>query len=78
MTDSGKWDIYRSVRLGEGNTALGKESPMKIRIDLRTYKLVYEAGSEELVLRGVDKDEEVLQERARVREEERRKSQWIV
>ncbi len=71
-------DKYRCVRLGEGNRAMGKESCMKIRIDLRTYKVVYEGGSEEVLWRGVDKDEEVLRERARVREDERRKSQWLM
>jgi paired amphipathic helix protein Sin3a len=44
---------------------------------LRTYKLVYEAGGEESIWREMDKEEEVIRERARVREEERRKSQWV-
>ena len=45
---------------------------MKIRVDVRTYKVVYEAGGEEVVWR-VEKDEEG----GRVREEERRKSWWV-
>jgi len=70
--------LRRCVRVAEGNTASNRESTMKIRVDLRTYKLVYEAGGEEVMLRGAGKEEEVLRERARVREEERRKSQWVV
>jgi paired amphipathic helix protein Sin3a len=50
---------------------------MKIRVDMRTYKVVYEAGGEEVVWRGVEKEEEVLWEAARVREEERRKGSWV-
>lgn len=69
--------IFRCGRLAEGNTAPNRESTMKIRVDVRTYKLVYEAGGEDVVWRGVGKEEEVLRERARVREEERRKSQWV-
>lgn len=70
--------LRRSMRLAEGNTAPKREDWMKIRVDLRTYKLVYEAGGEETIWRVVDKEEEVLRERARVREEERRKNQWVV
>ncbi|KXN88887.1 Paired amphipathic helix protein pst1 [Leucoagaricus sp. SymC.cos] len=69
--------LRRCMRLAEGNTAPNEESWMKIRVDLRTYKLVYEAGGEEVVWRGTDREEEELRERARVREEERRKSQWV-
>lgn len=65
------------MRLAEGNTAPNRESCLKIRVDLRTYKLVYEAGGEESIWREMDKEEEVIRERARVREEERRKSQWV-
>lgn len=78
MIDNGDWAIFRSVRLAEGNTGLNRESWMKIRVDLRTYKLVYEAGGEETMWRGVVREEEVLRERARAREEERRKSRWLV
>lgn len=68
-------NINRCARLAEGNTVPNRDSWMKIRVDLRTYKLVYEAGGEEGMWRGVDREEEVLRERARVREEERRKNE---
>ena len=62
------------MRLAEGNTVPNQESWMKIRVDLRTYKLVYEAGGQETMWRGADRDEEELRERARMREEERQRS----
>ncbi|EKM84028.1 hypothetical protein AGABI1DRAFT_110625 [Agaricus bisporus var. burnettii JB137-S8] len=64
--------LRRNRRAGEGKREAKKESTMKIRVDVRTYKVVYEAGGEEAVWR-VEKDEEG----GRVREEERRKSWWV-
>lgn len=69
--------IHRCMRLAEGNTVPNQESWMKIRVDLRTYKLVYEAGGQETMWRGADRDEEELRERARMREEERQRSPWV-
>jgi len=42
-----------------------------------SYKLVYEAGSEDLVLHDWGKEGEEMQVRARLRDEERRRSQWV-
>jgi len=65
------------MRLAEGNTAPNQESWMKIRVNLQTYKLIYEAGGQETIWRGADREEDVLQDRARAREEERQRSQWV-
>jgi len=50
---------------------------MKIRVDLQTYRLAYEAGGQEIIWRGADREDNVLRDRARAREEERQRSQWV-
>ncbi|EGO30319.1 hypothetical protein SERLADRAFT_444328 [Serpula lacrymans var. lacrymans S7.9] len=51
---------------------------MRIRISLGTYKLFYEGDSEDVLVRGRGAEEgEGLSERARVRQEERKKSRWL-
>lgn len=52
---------------------------MQIRISLGTYKLFYEAGAEDALVcvRGEEEERE-LRERARVRNEERRRNRWLL
>ncbi len=50
---------------------------MKIRLDAPTYKLVYEAGSEDMIIHDWGQDEEEMRARARQREEERRRSPFL-
>ncbi|PPQ77023.1 hypothetical protein CVT25_014839 [Psilocybe cyanescens] len=66
------------VRVGEEShdrsTASFIEDRIKIRVSFPKYKLVYEAGCEDII---VTKGGEDLKARARQREEERRKSHWL-
>jgi len=51
---------------------------MRIRISLCTYKLFYEADAEDALVRERGEEEErELTERARLRNEERRRSRWL-
>lgn len=51
---------------------------MRIRISLGTYKLFYEADAEDVLMRERGEEEErELMERGRLRNEERRRSQWL-
>ncbi|KAH0838111.1 hypothetical protein J3R83DRAFT_6357 [Lanmaoa asiatica] len=53
-------------------------SEMRIRISLRTYKLLYEAGSEDAFIRLRSREEEKeVEERARKRNEERRRCRLL-
>lgn len=65
--------IYRNVRVAAEGTAPLVEDHMKVRINIPSYKLVYEEGCEDLVWYRWDKDTEEMQNRARLREEERRR-----
>lgn len=69
------WSINRCVRTSEGIASIGEDN-MRIRIHPPTYKLVYEAGSEDFIWHDWDNDEEMIV-RARLRDEERRRSHWI-
>ncbi|KAI6153808.1 hypothetical protein BKA82DRAFT_14535 [Pisolithus tinctorius] len=52
---------------------------MRIRISPRTYKLLYEANAEDVLVRERSEEEErELRERARARNEERSRSRWLV
>ncbi|KAG6849975.1 hypothetical protein H0H93_002977 [Arthromyces matolae] len=67
--------LRRCVTSEDASTALVKH--MKIRVGLPTYKLVYESGSEDVVLRRRNfVEEQKLLSRAQGKEEERRKSEW--
>lgn len=55
-----------------------QQSDMVIRVSLGTYKLFYEAGSEDFVWQKRGDDHETLTERAKARQEERRKSRWLL
>ena len=61
------------------DTGLSTDKHMRIRISLPSYKLVYECGTEDLILRCRSMEEErMLTERSQMREEERRRSSWLV
>ena len=62
--------IYRCVDEG---TAFVKDERTQIRIGFPSYKLVYEAGCEDVIL-GTSG----TREQAERREEERRKSRWLM
>ncbi|TFK41885.1 histone deacetylase complex, SIN3 component [Crucibulum laeve] len=69
--------LRRNVRNAEG-TASTIDNYMKIRVNLPSYKLVYEDGCEDFILRRRGKEEtEVLKECARARQEDRKRSRWI-
>ncbi|KAF9567836.1 hypothetical protein CPC08DRAFT_680594 [Agrocybe pediades] len=70
--------LRRCVRVAEEGTAPSIEGRMRIRVSVPAYKLVYERGSEETIVHRWEKEGEDLGERARRREEERRKTQWLV
>lgn len=51
---------------------------MSIRVSLGTYKMFYESSAEDVYVRPRSKEEEKeLWERAKVREEERKRSRWL-
>jgi len=70
--------INRCVRVAEEGTAPSMEGRMRIRVSVPAYKLVYEQGSEEVLVHRWEKEAETMIQRARTREEERRKSQWLL
>ena len=52
---------------------------MRIRVSVPSYKLVYEQGSEEMIWRALPGREiEMLKMQARAREEERRRSVFLM
>ncbi|KAF9531885.1 hypothetical protein CPB83DRAFT_760648 [Crepidotus variabilis] len=69
--------LRRCVRMAEEGTAPLVKDRMRIRICLPTYKLMYEAGSEDFIVHDWGKDEEDMSVRARKREEERRRHHWL-
>jgi len=63
----------------ETQTTALMESNMTVRVSLGTYRLFFEGGSEDFILRRWGKDDgEVLEERAKAKQEERRKSRWLL
>lgn len=49
-------------------------SDLRVQISVRTYKLLYEAGTEDVIVQRRSREEEkALQEKARRRNEERRR-----
>jgi len=63
--------LYRNT---EGERGSLRENDMRIRISFGTYKLFYEAKSEDFLYRKWEKEErDKLLERARSRDEERKK-----
>ena len=54
-------------------TAFVKDERTQIRISFPSYKLVYEAGCEDMIL-GTSG----MREQAERREEERRRSRWLI
>ncbi|GLB35790.1 putative histone deacetylase (HDAC) interacting [Lyophyllum shimeji] len=69
--------IYRTLRMEDGTAPFTRQT--KIRIALPSYKLVYESGAEDFAWRrrGPGEEQKLLV-RARGREEERRKSVFLV
>ena len=66
-------DIYRTM---EDYRASSTDKHMRIRISLPSYKLVYECGTEDVILRGrCIEEERMLRERSQGREEDRRR--WL-
>ncbi|KAF9469764.1 histone deacetylase complex, SIN3 component [Collybia nuda] len=66
--------LRRTLRSGE-DTALRRGNHMRVRVGLPTYKVMYESGTEDGHWRAQSGG---LRGRAVVREEERRKSRWVV
>ena len=55
-----------------------REGKLGIRVSLGSYKLFYEAGTEETVWRRRGREEEAaVWANASAREEERRRSRWL-
>lgn len=73
--------IFRCAQGNEsGSTAstILRDEHTRIRISLPTYKLVYEGGCEDvLVRRWSGAEGEMLRERARAWNEERKRSRWL-
>lgn len=61
-----------------GDESIVARSEMRIRISLRTYRLFYEAGMEDVFVHRRGREEEkALQERVRRRNEERRRCRLL-
>jgi len=58
------------------STAFVKDEGAKIRISFPSYKLVYEGGSEDVIWGKTDYTG--LEEQAEKREQERKRSRWLV
>lgn len=72
-TDYRLSSIYRCVN---ESTAFVKDERAKIRISFPSYKLVYEGGSEDLIWGKTDYTG--LEEQAEKREQDRKRSRWLV
>lgn len=71
--------IFRCLRdAAEGSTALFIDDHMKVRVSLPSYKLVYEAGCEDFIFHRWRNEGVILETRAKGRDEERRKSRWLL
>ncbi|KAF8665510.1 hypothetical protein AX16_000524 [Volvariella volvacea WC 439] len=71
--------LRRTHRLTEGAIPPSMDLGTRIRINVPNYKILYESGTEDVMWRRWNKEEAViLEERARVREEERKRSRWLV
>lgn len=68
--------IYRCLR--EGSTAPFIDDHMRVRVSVPSYKLVYEAGCEDFVFHRWRNERVILETRAKGRDEERRKSRWLI
>lgn len=65
--------------MADESTASMVEERLKIRMSLPKYKLVYEAAGEDMLWhRWQKKDEDEMLERARARDEERRRCKLLV
>lgn len=70
-------NINRCLTADESPPSLG-QNDIAIQISLGTYKLFYEAGTEDVFLKGrTEEEEKVVRERALVRHEERKRSVWL-
>lgn len=54
-----------------------QETKMGIQIDVRTYKLLYEAGNEDTFWRRKSRDEEGLGRQALAMREQRNRTRWL-
>jgi len=72
-----RWIIISCLRKNEEGTAPSVDDHMKIRISAPAYKIVYEAGSEDMVRHEWGQEEEEMRARARQRDEERKRSIWL-
>ena len=75
--------IYRCVQGNEEAAATAstvlEDDQLRIRISLPAYKVVYENGCEDVIVRVWSEEEgEMLRQRARARSEDRRKSRWLI
>lgn len=69
---------YRNMT-GDETPLAATSNDIGIQISLGTYKLFYEAGTEDVLWRGRTGEEEGrVEERARKRHEERKQSAWLL
>ncbi|KAG1757835.1 hypothetical protein EDB19DRAFT_1624058 [Suillus lakei] len=74
----GKVFLRRHITIDESPRGTPSWDSMSIRVSLGTYKMFYESGAEDVYVRPRSREEEKeLGERAKVREEERKRSRWL-
>lgn len=70
--------INRHMTIDESPRGTSGWDSMSIRVSLGTYKMFYESSAEDVYVRPRSREEEKeLWERAKVREEERKRSRWL-
>lgn len=74
----GKVFLRRHMAIDESPRGTSSWDSMSIRVSLGTYKMFYESSAEDVYVRLRSEDEgKELRERAKVREEERKRSRWL-
>ncbi|KAG1749753.1 uncharacterized protein EDB91DRAFT_1109482 [Suillus paluster] len=74
----GKVFLRRHITIDESPRGSSSWDTMSIRVSLGTYKIFYESSAEDVYVRRRSREEEKeLRERAKVREEERKRSRWL-
>ncbi len=58
-------------------TSSVREANMGIQWDVRTYKLLFEAGKEDTFWRKKGRDEEALKRQAQTKREGRNRTRWL-
>ncbi|KAG2154574.1 hypothetical protein DEU56DRAFT_769236 [Suillus clintonianus] len=74
----GRVFLRRHLTIDESARGTSSWDSMGIRVSLGTYKMFYESSAEDVYVRPRSREEEKeLRERAKVREEERKRSIWL-